>query len=251
MPNHVTHRMSISGPAEELSRFRERCITTQTALNELTKKDETWSRLDFNSLIPMPEEIRDSESSSVVSNGLAILGKAHLESRSGMFPPFTLEYMMTLPWAVKDGIDTPEKMKAHLLERHPDCVAKAERALENLAKYGAMNWYDWAITNWGTKWNSYRFHETMNEPTHYECKFDTAWSPPQPIFEKIAEEFPALTLRVMAYDEGGGFAYVGSAKDGTFRGGNIKPTDQIYEMVYGYPPEHDEEEEDEDEESLA
>lgn len=44
-------------------------------------------------------------------------------------------------------------------------------------------WYGWRITHWGTKWNAYD-SEPCNDN---ELIFDTAWSCPMPIYEKLHE----------------------------------------------------------------
>jgi hypothetical protein len=51
-------------------------------------------------------------------------------------------------------------------------------------RYGSNNWYDWSIAHWGTKWNAYSSDFNGNENTIF---FDTAWSAPIPIFQKLAE----------------------------------------------------------------
>lgn len=58
--------------------------------------------------------------------------------------------------------------------------------------FGSNNWYDWSVTNWGTKWNSYdvKYIKAIgNEDTYGSTimvKFETAWSPPIPVLEAIA-----------------------------------------------------------------
>lgn len=38
----------------------------------------------------------------------------------------------------------------------PDDILKlGKTAVTNFINYGSTGWYDWAIENWGTKWNSY------------------------------------------------------------------------------------------------
>ena len=60
--------------------------------------------------------------------------------------------------------------------------------LKNLKDYGFINWYDWCIENWGTKWNAY-------EQQHFSIRYDnviifeTAWSYPKPIIEKLAKKY--------------------------------------------------------------
>lgn len=52
---------------------------------------------------------------------------------------------------------------------------------ELIDKYGADNWYDWRVKNWGTKWNaSGTFVIDKNT-----VEFDTAWCSPEPLIAMI------------------------------------------------------------------
>jgi len=50
-------------------------------------------------------------------------------------------------------------------------------------------WYRWLVQNWGTKWNSANAEYSVKSP-HNTLHFDTAWKPPVPVFEALAERFP-------------------------------------------------------------
>lgn len=52
---------------------------------------------------------------------------------------------------------------------------------ELVSKYGADNWWDWCVMNWGTKWNA----EINNADEKAIC-FTTAWSPPIGIVKTLA-----------------------------------------------------------------
>lgn len=58
-------------------------------------------------------------------------------------------------------------------------VGPAERE-----KYGKDNWYDWRCAHWGTKWNAYFTH--LDEDNN-AIEFDTAWSCPINVLDKLAE----------------------------------------------------------------
>ena len=57
--------------------------------------------------------------------------------------------------------------------------------------------YDWCIANWGTKWNAC---EAYTDDGY--SSFDTAWSPPLPVIEKLSKMFPTLRC-VIRFEEGG------------------------------------------------
>jgi len=89
----------------------------------------------------------------------------------------------------------------------PNWWAQAEerRAVSN-------HWYDWNITNWGTKWDITfdEYSESHITPTKdgYEMLwyFETAWSPAQPVYDKMAEMFPHLEFNYEITEEGNFYA---------------------------------------------
>ena len=98
-------------------------------------------------------------------------------------------------------------------------------------KYGYDNWYDWRLANWGTKWNAC---ESLYDEDTQNMHFDTAWSIPEPILAKLAEENPEVNLDVYCEEEQGWFEEYDS-KNGILRhtasGDNIwdEETDQTHE----------------------
>ena len=67
-----------------------------------------------------------------------------------------------------------------------------------------FDWYNWCIEKWGTKWNAYDTY--INEEKLY-VKFDTAWTAPFLVFEKIAEDEPELweDMRITSICEFNGY----------------------------------------------
>lgn len=89
-------------------------------------------------------------------------------------------------------------------------------------------WYAWNVENWGTKWGSYnvrvggpntildRLARADGGLVEEVVQFDTAWSPPFPVFDKIVELYPNCRFVFSWMDEdkqGSGGGYV-EAKDG-------------------------------------
>ena len=65
-------------------------------------------------------------------------------------------------------------------------------------------WYDWCYQNWGTKWDAYdRSEGDIDEECGYaEFEFHTAWGPADGIYDKIAEDYPDVSVSWF-YDEPG------------------------------------------------
>ena len=63
-------------------------------------------------------------------------------------------------------------------------------------------WYDWRVNNWDTKWDCYDVVVTDDDPESVEIEFNTAWSPPEAICNKIREDYPDVSVS-WCYDEPG------------------------------------------------
>jgi hypothetical protein len=91
-----------------------------------------------------------------------------------------------------------------------------QKALEaktaaNLEKYGYGNWYDYQIAKWGTKWDvTCDSVEIDEDGLGFSGNFDSAWSPPVPIAEALAEQGFEVTL----YYYEPGMGYCGKWEDG-------------------------------------
>jgi hypothetical protein len=95
-------------------------------------------------------------------------------------------------------------------------VFDRQRAFEarSLEATGFAHGNDWASKHWGTKWNALHFQVIRDEPDRYECVFDTAWSPPIGVWEKLSEMFPALDFALSGHEPLMDFAFRGTIKDG-------------------------------------
>ena len=63
-------------------------------------------------------------------------------------------------------------------------------------------WYSWCVDNWGTKSDMCDKFTPEIDEGWAEFGFNTAWGPPQGIYEKITEDFPDVGVSWF-YDEPG------------------------------------------------
>ena len=75
--------------------------------------------------------------------------------------------------AIKAGMADTEEEKEVLLKNEP--TIKED------------NWWDWRIQNWGTKWNLDNDVVINEDGNCLEIIFDTAWGPPNGIFEALRD----------------------------------------------------------------
>jgi hypothetical protein len=64
-----------------------------------------------------------------------------------------------------------------------------------LAGFTFPAWYVWSYEHWGTKWNACHSAYSAKDPENV-ILFDTAWAPPVPIFEALANRFPSYEIQV-------------------------------------------------------
>ena len=89
--------------------------------------------------------------------------------------------------------------------------APVDIAESNLKKYGAKDWYDWRVTNWGTKWDIELDNKYVSESGKMvTVTFNSAWSPPIAAYEKLKE----LGFEIYALYFEPGMAYAGVWNDG-------------------------------------
>lgn len=73
--------------------------------------------------------------------------------------------------------------------------------------YESPGWYHWRVANWGTKWNVGEVVDVVEKsPTEVSYRFDTAWTPPEPLVRFLAEKFNALSFELKYVERGAGFA---------------------------------------------
>lgn len=97
-------------------------------------------------------------------------------------------------------------------ETKDSCGVPLSVAAALTVKYGYPNWYEWSLANWGTKWNAYDIYDCDGTD---DCipQFNTAWSPPVPVYLELSRRFPKATIKVYCDDEGEGRYAI------TFKGG--------------------------------
>lgn len=116
-------------------------------------------------------------------------------------------------------------------------LGQAER--KDCEDKGIDNWYDWSVSNWGTKWEASDLH--LDDEGHYDdcahvtVSFSTAWSPPVNFYETLYENMnydcddlgdPQFKIRATYYEPGCDFigiwengddrCYTASAEDDDF-----------------------------------
>jgi hypothetical protein len=191
MPNHITNILYVEG--DEYQKVFGRIAG-----------EEGRGCIDFNRIVQMPE-IMESESSIPTLEDMAMFFLGKYPIKDLLSPPRynAAEEAKSGNWG-----NAAEVLKQHnmvhmltetnlagdLSDEHFEILVKYMRALR---QFGHCSWYEWSRDHWGTKWNAYN-QSRIDERT---IQFDTAWSTPMPIWEKLSEMFPDTVLSIRWADE--------------------------------------------------
>jgi hypothetical protein len=226
MPNHVTTLCRVSGNHATVLDFREKHITK--GKDEDSGKE--WENFDFQTIIPKPDILNKTTSGSGEILGLAALvgDVVHTD--------FTFSTRFLNGFKLHGApIGHAEQVRAWLAQHRPEILEAGRLAARAIAETGYPDWYHWSIANWGTKWDAYEYAEKSSGSGFFVFKFDTAWSFPEPIFEKLSALYPELRFEIESVDEGGP-EYAGhyAGKDQSFD--SVPESRERRLRVYGYDP---------------
>lgn len=176
MPNHITNRLYVTAnSSEELTDFLKSIGTKESAI-------------DFNNIVPMPQDLKGTEESSTTDMSIAYyLQQTNQEE--------LLNKVMRFSYPINKFDDKSEEELAELYK-----VGK--KYVDNYKKYGSATWYRWRLNNWGTKWNAYDVSLWVNDTEDGAViTFDTAWSGVPDLIEKLAKKFPNIYFEYKFADE--------------------------------------------------
>ena len=213
MPNHVTNRLQII--SDEISVDKVRRF--------LRSKTNPEDHIDFNNIIPMPEKLKITSSSTGRMVHFLLFGYQE--------EPIFIAYHHPVE---------AENFKTWNSEMRSEGIALALQYQFNLENYGHTTWYGWCRENWGTKWNAYDQDQETKEFTSDTIIFRTAWNSPTELIKTLSTKFPAVKFKFDYADEDSG-CNVGNL---VFQNGNIlhsffpeKVTKEAYDIYFDLHPD--------------
>lgn len=182
MPNWVENHLSYSGDKNEIAEMREK----------IKYDDLTTGTIDFNKIIPMPESL-NIECGGITDKGIEMVKN----------------YLENMPEELLHKEGTYEEFLEDLRNHSADITDEEEKkiwdigvtAVDNLHKYDAPTWYEWRNENWNTKWNACGYDENTNYSGNSVIWFQTAWSAPIPVIQKLSEMYSNIELTLEFADE--------------------------------------------------
>lgn len=196
MPNHVENRLTFECSPEELQRILEDIQYDPDRSNEEYTGIGTF---DFNKIVPMPESLNIECGSRTDRSIDYYLNAINPKTADFGIPKFTFDRFSSLVNQLnekrafghfKTRLSGDEFAEATKYDTPEDILKLGETAVTNFINYGSTGWYDWAIENWGTKWNSYDPWKGQENG----LLFSTAWSAPHPVIEALAAKYPNVRI---------------------------------------------------------
>ena len=192
MPNWTDNVVEVSGTKKDLFEFQEFVKGDSYTTDDGVKIVEEFS---LNSIKPLPLELKN------VASPVRVIPDDEYDE------------------AIKKHKEYQESTKFSFLG-----LPITETHQKELIKdYGYDNWYDWSVANWGTKWDvssevhNYRpqiseVDKDSQEQGSLSYAFDTAWSPPEPIYTYLQDRFPNLEIDWQY--KGEGYDFCGNLRTG-------------------------------------
>jgi hypothetical protein len=161
MPNHVANILTIEGEEQAV----------QKCLSEIKGQGED-QYIDFNTFAPMPKELEKTQSP------VKIISQKEYDAQEARIAAGDLTEM----------------------EKNFGFSRGITQEMSNRFKqeFGADNWYDWHLANWGTKWNAY---DQYSDEGSEVISFNTAWSTPEDAMIALSSKYPELTFHIQYADE--------------------------------------------------
>lgn len=192
---------------------RNKIFTKEEELWKLIKshvsKNESDEELfDFNSVIKMPEELDIPFSSNSdkalllyvtkISPHCLFYGNKKDKLSENEFT--TLENKLRKRVIVNFNFEQKEEELVEILNHFGSKTEEAlmigKKQIDNLEKYNAINWYEWRVQHWGTKWNSSNL--VINKKS---ISFDTPWSPVIPLIKELSKQHKNIKFFYLYADE--------------------------------------------------
>ncbi|WP_409969686.1 hypothetical protein RFF05_07195 [Bengtsoniella intestinalis] len=178
MPNHITNQIMFENTA-----------TLYAVAQSMRQDGAVLGSFDFHKLEPMPLSLEIQESSQT-KEGLTLYTK------------FMKESAKSRDLSAAQRMAHVDKWRA-VQNRLPAVWELGKRAYENQQNHGHATWYNWALANWGTKWNAY-YPVPLVEGSK-KIEFSTAWSAPIPIIKRLSEVYSDQKITHRWADENIGY----------------------------------------------
>lgn len=173
MPNNITNSVAIEGTADQIKAIFDFMCGPDW-------DDGTPNFFDFGKIKPMPEGM-------------------DVQCHSGVERCAKIAFGDDKEMAFVKSLGSIHKKDNFPGSFSDEDWGKYIQCLNNLRNHGHAYWYDWAIANWGTKWNAYS--QNYDESSPETITFQTAWSGVPELIRLLSEKFRDVTVFYKYADE--------------------------------------------------
>lgn len=155
-----------------------------------------------------------------IAKFLSAIKKGDQIDISHLYPNPLAEYQSPAKIVSQEEFDAAKAKQEEIRGENPDASFSIGLPItqamydEFMTKYGADNWYDWALKHWGTKWGIYEASILDDVLDKVILEYQTAWSPATGLWQKVSKQFPELKLESKFVDEGGDYCGEESYQNG-------------------------------------
>ena len=179
MPNWVINRIYITGPEDKIKEFEDKVIDMS---------EDAEKTFSFQRILPIPAELVNTTAPNPRPEIRKVVNRNGEEETLEIYPMFLND------WEMKAAAGRGETPPAPII-----CNNSTPQMCEELIlKYGRSNWYDWQCFIWGTKWDA---SVSIYSPEDKMLEFQTAWSCPSEVIQKMTGMFPDLQFNGSYADE--------------------------------------------------
>lgn len=185
MPSYVSTTCVVTGPPSELDRLKATCFTGAERLC-----------FDFETILPMPEALRQTDDGSDTALGYEAILEAPYPLDNG--EDQDADRIPAYRWGkfAEQNVRSYAELVEWLTENDPDVLDAGYTCIKALTETGYLTWYKWAVDHWGTKWNAVSTTIRHDRPKRLVFSISTAWAHPVPVFNRLRTMFPQLAFRL-------------------------------------------------------
>lgn len=146
-------------------------------------------------------------------------------------------------------IDPMERARKEIeFSKYDRSKEEARIIANNLSKYGAKDWYEWCITNWGCKWDATDLSVSCEDGQDLCADFQTPYEWPTGVYERLTSLYPQIQLLVFSWEfennyrkgavftpsEGWLIEDLGGLYDANHETNNTEPSDQFLDAMKAF-----------------
>ena len=174
MSNYVTHRVVVTGPASEVTRFREKVIRPC--------EEDGQDCFDFETLVPMPDSVRNTGEDTNTRLGIEYL-RGWL--RFCVLTPEMERSFLVDHQVRKKPVETVDQQERYAKKEIREALKEGRKVLVGYWNVGCYDEFAWSVVNWGTHSPAYDFSwvsrrrtassSGSTRPTARLCPSSTSW----------------------------------------------------------------------------